>query len=149
MRVLIINGPNLNLLGRREPEIYGPRSFEAYFQELQSRYSQLELEYFQSNHEGAILDKLHDSGAHAHGIVINAGALAHTSIALADAIAAIRKPAVEVHISNVFERESYRHHSYLTAKCSGCIIGLGLEGYALAIEYLANRHRGAQLTKEG
>lgn len=142
MRILIINGPNLNLLGRREPEIYGALSFEEYFQELKSRFSSIELEYFQSNHEGAILDKLHDTGAHAHGIVLNAGAYAHTSVALADAVAAIRKPTVEVHISNVFERETYRHHSYLAAKCAGCIIGLGLEGYALAVEYLVHRHRG-------
>ena len=149
MRILIINGPNLNLLGRREPEIYGARSFEEYFLELKSRFSSIELEYFQSNHEGAILDKLHDTGAHAHGIVLNPGAYAHTSIAIADAVAAIRKPTVEVHISNVFEREAYRHHSYLAAKCAGCIIGLGLEGYALAVEYLIHRHRGAAQTTAG
>jgi 3-dehydroquinate dehydratase-2 len=148
MRILIINGPNLNLLGRREPEIYGVHSFETYFQELKSRFSSIELEYFQSNHEGALIDKLHDSGIHAHGIVLNAGAYTHTSIALADAVSAIHKPTVEVHISNVFERESYRHHSYLAGKCSGCIIGLGLEGYALAIEYLMHRHRGAKQSEE-
>jgi 3-dehydroquinate dehydratase-2 len=143
MRILIINGPNLNLLGRREPEIYGSTSFEDYFNDLKNRFSGIHLEYFQSNHEGAILDKLHDTGSKSDGIVINAGAYAHTSIALADAVAAIRTPAVEVHISNVFEREAYRHHSWLSAKCEGCIFGLGLEGYALAVEYLVRRFRTA------
>jgi 3-dehydroquinate dehydratase-2 len=143
MRILIINGPNLNLLGRREPEIYGSTSFEDYFLELKIRFNGIHLEYFQSNHEGAILDKLHDAGFNADGIVINAGAYAHTSIALADAVAAIRTPAVEVHISNVFERETWRHHSWLSAKCEGCIFGLGLEGYALAVEYLVRRFRAA------
>lgn len=144
MRILIVNGPNLNLLGLREPHVYGNITFEDYFQELKSRFGGTHLEYFQSNHEGAILDKLHHTGLHADGIVLNAGALAHTSIALADALAAIRTPAVEVHISNVFEREAYRHHSYLSAKCDGCIFGLGLEGYALAIEYLVRRFRAAE-----
>lgn len=144
MRILIINGPNLNLLGRREPEIYGPRSFDDYFHELKKRFSGIHFDYFQSNHEGNILDKLHDAGLHADGVVINAGALSHTSIAIADAIAAIRTPAVEVHISNIYERESFRQHSYLSAKCEGAIVGLGLEGYALAVEYLAHRFRAAQ-----
>ena len=148
MRILIINGPNLNLLGRREPEIYGPLRFEEYFQQLKTRFGGLHLEYFQSNHEGAILDKLHDAGMRADGVVLNAGAFAHTSIAIADAVAAIRTPTVEVHISNVFAREAYRHQAYLSAKCDGCITGLGLEGYALAIEYLAHRFRSAQ-TLEG
>ena len=143
MRILIINGPNLNLLGRREPEIYGSTSFEDYFNELKNHFSGIHLEYFQSNHEGAILDKLHDTGSKSDGIVINAGAFAHTSIALADAVAAIRTPTVEVHISNVFGRETYRHHSWLSAKCEGCIFGLGLEGYALAVEYLTRRFRAA------
>lgn len=143
MRILILNGPNLNLLGRREPEIYGNVTFDDFFHELKTRFSGIHLEYFQSNHEGALLDKLHDSGLHADGIVINAGALAHTSIALADAVAAIRTPAVEVHISNVFGREEYRHHSWLSAKCTGCIFGLGLEGYALAVEYFVRRVRAA------
>jgi len=143
MRILLLNGPNLNLLGRREPEIYGSVSFDDFFQELKTRFGGIHLEYYQSNHEGALLDKLHDTGLHADGIVINAGAFAHTSIALADAVAAIRTPVVEVHISNVFEREEYRHHSWLSAKCAGCIFGLGLEGYALAVEYLARRFRTA------
>jgi len=143
MRILIINGPNLNLLGLREPDIYGGISFDDYFQEMKTRFGGIHLEYFQSNHEGAMLDKLHDTGLHADGIVLNAGALAHTSIALADAVAAIRTPTVEVHISNVFERETYRHHSYLSTKCEGCIFGLGLEGYTLAVEYLVRRFRAA------
>ena len=143
MRILIINGPNLNLLGLREPDIYGGISFDDYFHDLKTRFGGTHLEYFQSNHEGAILDKLHDTGLHADGIVLNAGALAHTSIAVADAVAAIRTPTVEVHISNVFEREAYRHHSYLSAKCEGCIFGLGLEGYALAVQYLVRRFRAA------
>jgi len=136
MHILIINGPNLNLIGQREPQWYGNVSFEAFLQELQLRFAGTHLEYFQSNHEGALLDCLHQSGPKADGIVINAGAYAHTSIALADALTAVDKPAIEVHISNVFAREPFRHHSYLTARCLGGIVGLGLEGYALAIAYL-------------
>ncbi len=143
MRILLLNGPNLNLLGRREPEIYGNVTFDDFFHELKTRFSGIHLEYFQSNHEGALIDKLHDSGPQADGIVINAGAYAHSSIALADALTAIRTPAVEVHISNVFGREEYRHHSWLSAKCAGCIFGLGLEGYALAVEYFVRRVRAA------
>jgi len=144
MHILIINGPNLNLLGRREPEIYGPLRFEDYFLELKTRFNGVHLEYFQSNHEGALLDKLHEAGMQVDGIVLNAGAYAHTSIAIADAVAAIRTPTVEVHISNVYTREHYRHHSYLSAKCIGCIVGLGLEGYALATEYLVRRNRSSE-----
>ncbi|MCS7036385.1 MAG: type II 3-dehydroquinate dehydratase [Saprospiraceae bacterium] len=136
MRILIINGPNLNLLGHREPQWYGNVSFETFLEELRQRFPQVQIEYFQSNSEGALIDSLHQLGQQADGIVINAGAYAHTSIALADALAAVGRPTIEVHISNVFARETYRHHSYLTARCIGCIIGLGLEGYALAIEYL-------------
>jgi 3-dehydroquinate dehydratase-2 len=135
MKILIINGPNLNLLGKREPDIYGSRSFEDFFEELKKDFPQAELEYFQSNHEGVLLDKLHEAGFSADGIVLNAGALTHTSIALADAVAAIQTPVIEVHISNVHRREAFRHHSYLSAKCVGSIIGLGLEGYRLAVEY--------------
>ncbi|TNE68215.1 MAG: type II 3-dehydroquinate dehydratase [Bacteroidetes bacterium] len=144
MRILIINGPNLNLLGNREREIYGPRSFDDYLHHLKTQFNGIHFDYFQSNHEGAIIDKLHDAGMHADGVVLNAGAYTHTSIAIADAVAAIRTPTVEVHISNVYQREAYRHHSYLSAKCEGCIIGLGLEGYGLAVEYLIHRFRGAQ-----
>ena len=137
MKILVINGPNLNLLGRREPDIYGNRSFEDFFGELEAAFPDVEMEYFQSNHEGAILDKLHDAGFTADGIVLNAGALTHTSIALGDAVAAIAAPVVEVHISNVHRREAFRHHSYLSAPCVGSIVGLGLEGYRLAIRHLA------------
>ena len=139
MKILIINGPNLNLLGRREPDIYGSRSFEDFFGELQAAFPNVELEYFQSNHEGAILDKIHDAGFRVDGIVINAGGLTHTSIALGDAVGAISAPVVEVHISNVHRREAFRHHSYLSAPCVGSIVGLGLDGYRLAVSYLT-RH---------
>lgn len=135
MKILIINGPNLNLLGRREPALYGSRSFEDFFEELKKDFPEITLEYFQSNHEGALLDKLHSAGFSAEGIVLNAGALSHTSIALADAVAAIQTPVVEVHISNVHRREAFRHHSFLSATCVGSIVGLGLEGYRLAIEH--------------
>lgn len=135
LQIDIINGPNLNLLGRREPEIYGSRSFDAYFEELQTLYPDIKLAYFQSNHEGALLDRLHASGFSVQGIILNAGAFTHTSIALADAIAAIPAPVVEVHISNTAAREEFRRHSYLAARCVGTIAGLGLEGYRLAIEY--------------
>lgn len=139
MKITIINGPNLNLLGRREPEIYGTRTFEDYFETLKQAFPHLGLEYFQSNDESALIDKLHEAGFSSSGIILNAGAYTHTSIALADAIAAIPAPVVEVHISNVYRRESFRHQSYLSAQCIGAIIGLGLEGYRLAIIYLEDR----------
>lgn len=135
MRLLILNGPNLNLLGKREPEIYGSQSFKDYFNSLKNQYkSTVDLAYFQSNHEGEILDKLHEVGFSYDGIVLNGGAYTHTSIAIADAIAAIQTPVIEVHISNVHARESFRHHSYFSAKCKGVIVGLGLTGYDLAIQ---------------
>jgi len=133
MKILIINGPNLNLLGTREPEIYGSQSFDDFFETLKANLPNVELEYFQSNHEGTLLDKLHEAGKSADGIVLNAGALTHTSIALADAVAAISTPVIEVHISNVHRREPFRHHSFLSAPCVGSIVGLGLEGYRLAV----------------
>ncbi len=137
MQILIVNGPNLNLLGQREPWWYGNTSFEAFLEaELRPRFPQARIEYFQSNSEGALIDCLHRMGALSDGIVLNAGGYAHTSVALADAVAAVGKPTVEVHISNVFAREAFRHHSYVAAYCIGCIVGLGLEGYALAVEYL-------------
>lgn len=139
MKILVINGPNLNLLGKREPDIYGNRSFEEFFATLRAGFPDLELEYFQSNHEGALIDKLHEAGFEADGIVLNAGAYTHTSIALADAVGAITSPVIEVHISNVHKREPFRHHSYLSAKCVGSIVGLGLEGYRLAVAYLCER----------
>ncbi|MDX1667480.1 MAG: type II 3-dehydroquinate dehydratase [Saprospiraceae bacterium] len=135
MKILIINGPNLNLLGTREPEIYGEESFEDYFAYLQKDFSSITLHYYQSNSEGAIIDKLHEAGFSYHGIIINAGAYTHTSLAIADAIAAIRTPVLEVHISNVFAREAFRHQSHLAPHCLGSIVGLGLRGYDLAIEY--------------
>ncbi len=134
--ILIINGPNLNLLGKREPEIYGSRTFEDFFADLQTAFPAVALTYFQSNHEGFLLDKIHEVGFAIDGIVLNAGAFTHTSIALADAIAAIPAPVIEVHISNVHARESFRQHSYLSAQCVGSIVGLGLEGYKLAVQYL-------------
>ena len=133
----VINGPNLNLLGKREPGIYGTQSFEAYFSDtLTPLFPEAALHYFQSNHEGALIDKLHEVGFSAHGIVINAGGYTHTSVALADALSGISSPAVEVHISNIHAREPFRHHSYLTSRCRGIIAGLGLTGYELAIRYL-------------
>lgn len=142
MQILILNGPNLNLLGKREPEIYGSQSFEDYFQELQAQFPEHTLEYFQSNSEGALLDKLHKVGFSYDGIVFNAGAYTHTSVALGDAIAGISTPVIEVHISNVHRREAFRHHSYLSAHCMGIIVGLGLQGYALGVRALINRQGG-------
>ncbi|OUJ74310.1 type II 3-dehydroquinate dehydratase [Hymenobacter crusticola] len=135
MQILIINGPNLNLLGRREPGIYGTRSFDAYFPELQETFPDIQLEYFQSNHEGELLDKLHEVGFTYHGIVLNAGAFTHTSLALADAIAAIATPVVEVHLSNVAAREEFRQHSYISRVCVGTITGFKLDSYRLALHY--------------
>lgn len=136
MKVIIINGPNLNLLGTREPEIYGRQSFEDYFAQLQAEFPTITLHYFQSNSEGELIDKLHDVGFSYDGIVLNGGAFTHTSIAIADALAAIPTPVVEVHISNIHARESFRHHSYFAPNCIGSIIGLGLKGYELAIKFL-------------
>lgn len=135
MKILIVNGPNLNLLGTREPEIYGRESFEDYFEKLQTLFPEVTMHYFQSNHEGELIDKLHEAGFTYNGIIFNPGAYTHTSIALADAIAAIETPVVEVHISNTQSREAFRHHSYTAANCVGSIIGLGLKGYDLAVEY--------------
>lgn len=135
--IWLINGPNLNLLGKREPSIYGAQGFESYFTEtLLPLFPEVDLQYFQSNHEGALIDKLHEVGFTAHGIVINAGGYTHTSVAIADALSSITTPALEVHISNIHAREPFRHHSYLTSRCRGMIAGLGLTGYELAIRYL-------------
>ena len=133
-RILIINGPNLNLLGKREPEVYGTLTFEAYFETLKSKFSDFQLEYYQSNIEGLLIDKIHEVGFSFDGIIINAGAYTHTSIAIADAIRAIKTPAIEVHISNVYSREEFRHHSYLSAACKACVVGFGLDSYRLALE---------------
>lgn len=135
-KIQIINGPNLNLLGRREPEIYGGRSFEDYLEELRQRFPDVQLDYYQSNHEGALIDKLHAVGFEADGIVLNAGAYTHTSVALHDAIRAIDAPVIEVHISNVHQREEFRHRSMISAACRGVICGFGLDSYWLAIEAL-------------
>jgi 3-dehydroquinate dehydratase-2 len=137
MKILILNGPNLNLLGKRQPEIYGNLSFDDYFSRLQVELPQHELVYFQSNHEGALIDFLQENSAGAQGLVINAGGLTHTSVSLADAVANLPFPSVEVHISNIFAREEFRHHSYLSPVCKGLICGLGLTGYSLAISYLS------------
>lgn len=136
MNIQIINGPNLNLLGVREKSIYGDTSFETYFVTLQQRYPQHTLSYFQSNKEGELIDKLHEIGFTCDGIILNAGAYTHTSIALGDAIAAINTPVVEVHISNVYKRETFRHKSMLAANCRGVIAGFGMDGYRLALENL-------------
>ncbi|RRB00792.1 type II 3-dehydroquinate dehydratase [Larkinella rosea] len=140
-QILILNGPNLNLLGKREPEIYGSRTFVDYLETIEQAFPDVQIRYFQSNHEGEMIDKIHELGFTIDGIVINAGAYTHTSIALADALSAVPAPAVEVHISNVHARESFRHHSYLSAKCKGVIVGLGLLGYNLAVQYLLSLER--------
>lgn len=134
MKILIINGPNLNLLGKREPEVYGTSSFEDFFKELQKDYSTINLSYFQSNIEGEIIDKLHEVGFEFDGIILNAGAYTHTSVAIGDAIKAIETPVIEVHISNVHSREDFRHVSYIAPNARGVIVGFGLLSYKLAIQ---------------
>jgi len=133
-RIQIINGPNLNLLGKREPAVYGNQSFDNYLLELKTYYPGVQLDYFQSNTEGVIIDKLQETGFTYDGIILNGGAYTHTSIAIADAIRSITVPVVEVHISNVFQREDYRHHSFLSEVCKGCIVGFGFDSYRLAVE---------------
>lgn len=134
MKILIMNGPNINLLGKREPSIYGARSFEDYFAELKTRYPEVELTYYQSNVEGFLIDKMHEVGFSYDGIILNAGAYTHTSIALQDAIRAIQSPVIEVHISNVHQREEFRHKSMISSACKGVICGFGLDSYRLALE---------------
>ena len=134
--IVIINGPNLNLLGKREPEIYGPKSFEEFFIELQSYFSSIELVYYQSNIEGEIVSKIQEVGFSSHGIVLNAGGYTHTSVSIGDAIAAISTPVVEVHISNVYAREDFRHQSFMAKHCKGVIAGFGMESYRMAIQSL-------------
>lgn len=136
MKILIMNGPNLNLLGVREPGIYGSSSFDSYLTELRKRYPAVEIEYYQSNIEGCMIDKLQEVGFTYDGIVLNAGAYTHTSIALQDCIRSLKSPVVEVHISNVHKREEFRHHSFLSPVCQGVICGFGLDSYRLAIESL-------------
>jgi 3-dehydroquinate dehydratase-2 len=134
MKVLIINGPNLNLLGKREPNVYGNESFESYLDSLIQDYPQISISYFQSNSEGAIIDKIHEVGFSIDGIILNAGAYTHTSLAISDAIAAISTPVIEVHISNIHAREAVRHHSFIAKNCIGSICGFGLKSYKLALE---------------
>lgn len=134
MKIAILNGPNLNLLGKREPSIYGHQSFDDFFIQLEKKYPQVSLIYFQSNHEGDLIDALHKYGFEFDGIILNAGAYTHTSIALADAISAIECPVIEIHISNVYARESFRSQSYLAPVCKGSISGFGLHSYTLALQ---------------
>ena len=136
MKIQIVNGPNLNLLGVREPGIYGSESFESYLSKLREQYPEVEIEYYQSNVEGELINKIQEVGFSFDGIVLNAGAYTHTSIALHDCIRAIKCPVVEVHISNVHQREEFRHHSFISAACKGVICGFGLNSYRLAIEGL-------------
>jgi 3-dehydroquinate dehydratase-2 len=140
MKIIIINGPNLNLLGTREKDIYGTETFESYFQKLKEMYSILDFEYHQSNVEGDIINILHQTGFSSDGILLNAGGYTHTSVAIADAVASINSPVIEVHISNVYSREEYRHHSLMAKHCKGVIAGFGLNSYRLAIEaFLSER----------
>ncbi len=133
MKIIIINGPNLNLLGKREPEIYGNQSFEDYFKILKTKYSTVELSYFQSNIEGELIDKIQEAGFLYDGIILNVAAYTHSSIAIGDAVKAISTPVIEVHISNTFSRETFRHQSYISANANGVIIGFGLKSYELAL----------------
>ena len=136
MKILVLNGPNLNLLGKREPEIYGNQSFQDYFNELKLNFKDIELEYYQSNIEGELLNKIHEVGFSYNAIIFNAGAYTHTSIALGDAIKGVETPVIEVHISNVHSREDFRHTSYIAPYCKGTIAGFGLKSYDLAIQSL-------------
>ncbi len=142
MNILILNGPNLNLLGKREPSIYGHQSFEEEFEELHKVFPNLQLSYAQSNHEGELIDRLHDQGFTPGAIVLNAGGLSHTSVALADAVRAIERPVIAVHITNTFARESFRQKDLIAPVCIGQISGLGMDGYRLAIDYLMRRYDG-------
>jgi 3-dehydroquinate dehydratase II len=135
MKIQIINGPNLNLLGKRETSIYGNQSFEEFHGLLKKRFPSIEIHYYQSNVEGEIINKLHEVGFSFDGIILNAGAYTHTSVAIHDAVAGIKTPVVEVHISNVYGREEYRHKSLITSKCVGMLTGFGMEGYAMALNY--------------
>ncbi len=139
MKIIIINGPNLNLLGIREKSVYGQESFDSFYEKLKKRFHNLELDYFQSNVEGELINKLHETGFSYDGIIINAGGYTHTSVAITDAIAAIHTPVLEVHISNIYSREDFRHKSLLSKNCVGIISGLGLDGYTMAINYFMDK----------
>lgn len=134
MKILVLNGPNLNLLGKREPEVYGSTTFEAYFEKLQTKFKEVELTYFQSNIEGEIIGKIQEVGFSFDGIILNAGAYTHTSVGIGDAVKAITTPVVEVHISNTHKREEFRHVSFISAGAKGVILGFGLQSYDLAIQ---------------
>lgn len=139
MKITIINGPNLNLLGKREPEVYGNRSFTDYLQALAQRFPQIELDYFQSNIEGELIDHIQQSGFSCDGIILNAAAYTHTSVGIGDAVRAIPAPVIEVHISNTFSREEFRHQSFVSPHAKGVVIGFGLDGYALALHAFAQQ----------
>ena len=136
MKIIIINGPNLNLLGKREPSIYGSEDFESFLSRLRNDFPDIDIEYFQSNIEGEIIDKLQETGFSYAGIILNAGGYTHTSVAIGDAVQAIKTPVIEVHISNIFAREEYRHRSYISPYAKGIISGLGIDGYRFALESL-------------
>ena len=142
MKIQIINGPNLNLLGQREPGIYGSESFDNFLEQLRQRYPAVQIDYYQSNIEGGLIDKMQQAGFYEgyDGIVLNAGAYTHTSVALHDCIRSLRCPVIEVHISNVHQREEFRHHSFISSACRGVICGFGLDSYRLAVEALTNGH---------
>lgn len=137
MHITIINGPNLNLLGKREPEIYGNQSFEDFLEDLKKQFPQHTIDYYQSNVEGELINKIQEVGFKEGVILLNAGGYSHTSVSIADTVAAIAVPVIEIHISNIFAREAYRHHSLISTHCKGCVIGFGLKGYRMAIESLA------------
>ena len=139
MRIQIINGPNLNLLGKREPSIYGSETFDQFFESLKQRFPDAQLHHYQSNVQGELVNKIQEVGFSFDGIIINAGAYTHTSIAIHDALGGIKTPAVEVHISNVYAREEFRHKSLITSKCIGMMTGFGMESYALALQYFLNK----------
>lgn len=134
MKIIIINGPNLNLLGKREPSVYGSETFEDYFNSLQSKYPKVELSFFQSNIEGELIDKIHETGFSFDGIILNAAAYTHTSVGIGDAVKGVETPVVEAHISNVYQRESFRHVSYIAPNAKGIIAGFGLQSYELALQ---------------
>ncbi len=138
-KIIIINGPNLNLLGKREPTVYGSETFENFLSQIKSKYSHLDISYYQSNIEGELITKIHEAGFSYDGIILNAAGYTHTSIALADAVRAIKTPVVEVHISNTFSREEFRHHSYISPVSKGVIVGFGLKSYELALKYFEDQ----------
>jgi len=140
MKIIIINGPNLNLLGKREKDIYGSEKFETFLEELKNEFKGIDIDYFQSNIEGELINKIHETGFDYGGIILNAGAYTHTSVAIRDAIAAVTTHVIEVHLSNVYARESFRHESLIAPKCIGSISGLGMESYRLAILYFSGKN---------